>query len=296
MAITYGFFDSRNGDRFYEALHFNELFNGIITPGIFESVGNKFNVISAGSGMLVLVKDGRAWLNNIWVKNDADYPIYIEEPQSQLMRIDAIVIEVDTNNDERECKIKVVSGPGSASNPQKPTMTRANGVYQYALAYITVNIAASQITDADIEVVVGHEETPYVTGVVDQASVSDIVAGWSNEFERYFAKWKEEQYNEFKNVWMSSIVNELSTSEIGAIQAAILGKETKPVQLTATLGVGDTTLTFTDPAITNTSLINVYSDPYGIRLETSSQINGSITLVFEPAAVNTTIVILVRNP
>lgn len=42
--FTYGFYNSNDKDRVYDAKDFSEIFNGIINDGVFMSVGDKFNV------------------------------------------------------------------------------------------------------------------------------------------------------------------------------------------------------------------------------------------------------------
>ena len=44
MAISSGFYNSVNGDRTYDADQFGSLFDGIIAPGVFPNVGDKFRV------------------------------------------------------------------------------------------------------------------------------------------------------------------------------------------------------------------------------------------------------------
>ena len=134
MAVSYGFFDSEDGDRAYEAAEFNRLFDGIITDGVFESIGDAFNITSAENGMLITVGSGRAWFNGTWTYNDTLYPIVIPTAETLLNRIDAIVIEIDSTNDGRYCEIKVVTGEPAYSNPSKPTLTHSDGINQYALA------------------------------------------------------------------------------------------------------------------------------------------------------------------
>ena len=38
MAFSYGFFDSRNGDRKYDATEFSSIFDGIIKDGVYMDV------------------------------------------------------------------------------------------------------------------------------------------------------------------------------------------------------------------------------------------------------------------
>lgn len=294
MAITYGFFDSVDGDRAYEAADFNRMFDGIITDGVFESVGDALAVSSAENGMLVTVASGRSWFNGTWLYNDTLYPVVIPTAETLLNRVDAVIVEVDKTNDGRYCEIKVITGEPAYSDPPKPTLIHEGGIDQYALAYVSVAPGATEIDSSDIETVVGTDETPYVTGLVDQLDVENIVLQWQSEFDLYFADWQSDKQAEFDS-FMENVVNELSQSEIGAIQAAILKKEDAPKVLTKTLAAGATSLSFTDNSITDDSLIDVYSDPFGVTMLTANQSGTTVYLTFKAFSEDARIRILVRN-
>ena len=66
-------------------------------------------------------------------------------------------------------------------------------------------------------------------------------------------------------------------------------------KLTATLTAGSTTVTFTDDSIGNASLIDVYSDPFGINPISATQVGTTATLTFDPQDSNVTIGIMVWN-
>lgn len=66
-------------------------------------------------------------------------------------------------------------------------------------------------------------------------------------------------------------------------------------KLTATLSAGSTTVTFTDDSIGNSSLIDVYSDPFGINPTGATQTGTTVTLTFDPQDSNATIGIMVWN-
>ena len=85
-------------------------------------------------------------------------------------------------------------------------------------------------------------------------------------------------------VWSSSKVN----TELGA-------KADAPTILSATLTAGSTTLTVTDSSITNTSLIDVYTDTYGVNPLTMSQSGTSITLTFAEQSSNVVVKVIVTN-
>lgn len=184
MAVTFGFYDSLNGDRKYFASQFSYLFNSLIKDGIFMHVGEHLNV-KEGTGMQVNVGSGFAWFNSTWTRNDSDYPIDISVSDLLQVRIDAIVLEVDETVSSRTNSIKVITGT-PASNPQKPTLTNTNDIHQYPLAYVTVGVGVTSITQANIENCIGTDPCPFVTGVLDTIDATTLIAQWEAQFNEWF--------------------------------------------------------------------------------------------------------------
>lgn len=184
MAVTYGFYDSLNHDRLYNAQQMSAIFDGIINDGVFMSVGNQFHTV-AGTGMQVIVKSGRAWFDSTWTLNDAEYPLSIDAADVLLTRIDAVVLEVNSEVATRANTIKVVKGT-PASTPAKPTLTNTATIHQHALAYVTVAKNITAITNSMIEIVVGKTETPYVTAILQTTDISDLFKKWENDFQVWF--------------------------------------------------------------------------------------------------------------
>ena len=54
MALTYGFYNSINHDRRYNATQMSQLFDGIINDGVFANIGTAM-VVTAGTGLTVTV-------------------------------------------------------------------------------------------------------------------------------------------------------------------------------------------------------------------------------------------------
>lgn len=130
MAVTYGFFNSVNGDRKYDADQMSEFYNGIVTEGVFQHVDNGL-AVTAGTGMTVSVSTGRAIIQNKWVKNDAVLTLDVGAASPVAERVDAVVIRFNSAN--RNVSIVVKQGGADA-----PEMTRTGGVYEMALAYVNV--------------------------------------------------------------------------------------------------------------------------------------------------------------
>lgn len=185
MAVTYGFYNSLNKDRVYNAEQMSSIFNGVITDGVFSTIGNTFTTV-AGTGLQVIVKPGKAWFDGTWTLNDALLPLDIVTADVSLDRIDAVILEVNSSTSVRANSIKVLKGTASA-NPVKPTLTNTETVHQYALAYVTVAAGATSITAGNIEINVGKSTCPFVTSVLQQTNIDQLFAQWESEFDTWFA-------------------------------------------------------------------------------------------------------------
>ena len=206
MAVTYGFYNALNHDRLYDAIQMSSIFDGIIRDGIFSTIGTAMIVTAPEDGMFVDVGPGRAWFNHTWTLNDTEYPVEAEAAEVVLDRIDAVVLEVNANPEVRANSIKFVKGTPS-STPVKPTMIHNAEVNQYALAYVTIRAGQTTIFQADIENVIGTDETPFVTGLLQQVSVEQLLLQWNDDFYRYFAAFQAHNNAEF-NTWMEAKVAE----------------------------------------------------------------------------------------
>ena len=184
MAITYGFYNSKDGDRKYYARQVSKIVDSLVKDGIFMHIGEHLNV-KQGTGMQVLVESGFAWFNHTWTENDADYPLTIEESDLLQPRIDAIVLEVDESLAVRANAIKVIKG-APASKPQKPVLTNTAEVHQYPLAYVSVSVGVTEITNANIENRIGLEDCPFVTGILETINIDTLIQEWEAQFDEWF--------------------------------------------------------------------------------------------------------------
>ena len=182
MALTYGFFDSLNHDRVYNAEQFSSFLDGIVYDGVYEAVGNKFYV-AAYSGMNLTVDTGRAWFDHTWILNMTKYVVTIPAADTIYNRIDAVVLEV--NKTYRQAYIKVIKGTATA-NPARPAMTKTASVKQYPLAYVTVPKLATSISQSNITYMVNTQATPLcsalaLAGIPSGGSVGQVLAKRSSE-------------------------------------------------------------------------------------------------------------------
>lgn len=185
MAFRYGFYNSVDYDRPYDAEDVSQLFDGLITDGVFDSIGDILATVP-GNGLQVLVKSGKAWFDHTWSINDTEMPLSIEAPDVTLSRYDAVVLEVDSSVGVRANSIKIVKGT-PATSPLKPVMQNTETLHQHPLAYISVRGGATSIQKSDIEIMVGRNECPFVTGLIKSVDITDLFQKWEGDFDTWFS-------------------------------------------------------------------------------------------------------------
>lgn len=208
MAITYGFFDSVNGDRTYDADQMSTYFEGLISDGVYENVGDRFAVTTANNGMNINVGSGRAIIQSHWIKNDATTVLTLDPSDVQLNRVDAIVLQLNTTN--REITLTIKKGTAVSGTPTMPAITRTDTVYELYLAAVLVSKNATQptsITDLRPSSYCG-----WVTGIVQQVDTSDLFTQWQTAYEAQFAAF--DAYISAKQAafdsWFSSLTKSLT--------------------------------------------------------------------------------------
>ena len=202
MAIKYGFFNSVGNDRTYNADDMSNYFEGLVSNGVYATVGDACIVRSLG-GLTLSIGTGRAILNNKWVKIDSIQAVTIT-PHTSLNRYDAICLQI--NATDRNISLVVVEGT-PATAPTVPAKT-AN---QLVLAHIYVRANTSSISQADIT-----DRRPYkdycgwVTGLVDQVDTSELFLQFQTaceEKQNEMNQWKSEQISEFDK-WKSQQIED----------------------------------------------------------------------------------------
>ena len=146
MATTFGFFNSQNGDRTYNAEQIGDMFEGLVSQGVYDTVGDGF-VVQPSSGLTISIGSGRAVVVDKWINNDAAVTMTLNPAHVTLNRYTAIVLRLNLEN--REITLEMVDGANSTS-PVKPTLTRTSVIYEICLAYIYVAGGATSITTTNI--------------------------------------------------------------------------------------------------------------------------------------------------
>lgn len=185
MAFSYGFYNSLNGDRKYNAEQFSVLISCLITDGVLDNWGDMLMARPGAGGLSIVLGSGRAWFNDTWNENDADIPFDLDPADPLLPRIDTLVLEVDRTVDKRVNRVFISKGT-PATNAIPVTLLNGPDTFQHALAYITVEPNAQEITADKIQILVGTEACPFITGILEQASIEQLFSGWEYQFDTWF--------------------------------------------------------------------------------------------------------------
>lgn len=218
MALEYGFFNAvqqTDGtyDRVYNAEQMSRYFNGLVSPGVYESVGGGLQV-RAGTGMTVQVQTGRAILgdNCQWLDNDAVLDIVLNAAHVTLNRYTAIVMRLDYTN--RNISIVAVDG-ANATAPAKPVMTRTSAIMEYCLAYVYVGKGITAITQSAItDTRPDNTVCGWVTGLVQQVDTSQLFLQWQTAYAEFYAQmqaWQTQQEAAFDS-WFSALTGQLQVN------------------------------------------------------------------------------------
>ena len=210
MAWTSGFFNSVNGDRLYNAQQMSEIFNGLITDGVYASVGNRL-AVQPNNGMTIQINTGRGWFGGRWVNNDAVHLLTLEASDVLLNRYCAVCVRADTTESGRKVE-PYLKYSSFATSPTRPTMTRTETVKEYCLAYVYIKAGATSITAANIEDTRGYINLcGWVTGLINQLDTTTLWEQWDAEWDDFMRdadsendSWQNSQRTAFLN-WYNSL-------------------------------------------------------------------------------------------
>lgn len=217
MAITYGFYNAvkqSDGtyDRVYDSDQISDMFEGLVTSGVYESVGDAL-IVKAKSGLTIQVGTGRIVMSDgKWMKNDTKLDITLAASHLTLNRWSAIVVRA--NRSTREITIVEKAGT-AATSPTKPTMESSQTIEEKCLAYVYVGkgvttIIQSNITDTRANTAL----CGWVTGIVKQVDTSQLFLQYQSAYEQQLADmeaWQTQQKTQFEN-WLSTLTEQLQIS------------------------------------------------------------------------------------
>ena len=194
-----GFFDATETggsyDKVYYAQDFANYFKLFIGNGVFVNPTNQLKVV-AGTGLKAIVKEGWAFINGYWYHNENDMELDISLNPSGNARTDSIVVQLD----ETAGVAKVVKKEGQTS------ITQGSPIHELKLAEITVAVAASSITDANIRDTRSDESVcGFVKSTVENLATEDLF----NQFQSAFEQWFESIKNKLDGDTAGNLQNQI---------------------------------------------------------------------------------------
>lgn len=211
MAWEYGFHNSVNGDRVYNADQMSGIFNGLITDGVYEAVANKL-AVQPNSGMVIQIATGRGWFNNRWINNTSPYLITLEASDVTLNRYAAICVRGDNSASVRTTEPYVKYGE-YATTPVKPTMTRTDDVKEYCLAYVYIGAGVTEITAGDIEDTRQDSDLcGWVTGLIDQITPDTLYTQFTAQFNEWFSQIQDDLDENTKTMLVAALPTSLTAT------------------------------------------------------------------------------------
>ena len=217
---TSGFFNSINGDRLYNADQMSHIFEGLITDGVYESVGEKL-AVQPNSGMTIQIATGRGWFNKRWVNNDSKYTLTLSQSDVILNRYAAVVIKVDDNDSVRDAVPYLKYGEFSA-DPVKPVMERTEMVKEFCLGYILQRAGATEIRSEDIEDTRGNNDLcGWVTGLIKQVTTTTLYTQWEALFNGFLTE-STDTFNDWFTNLESKINENTETMLVSALPTSMV--------------------------------------------------------------------------
>lgn len=208
MAVRYGYFNSVNGDRKYNAEDMTMYFKGLVSDGIYQTIGNMF-AVTATSGLTVSIGTGRALVNMHWIECDAPFMITFDAASVSSDTYQLIVLRCNLADDVRSVGVFTkTSSDGSISLTNNDTIT------ELCIARVRVRANASSISQSDIRDYRGSSYCPWITGLIKQVDVSQLNAQFYKYYEEQTAEleaYMAQQKTSFDS-WLSSLQSELQVN------------------------------------------------------------------------------------
>ena len=158
--------------------------------------------------------------------------------------------------------------------PVTPTLSKNGNLYQYPLCYIYRKAGSTEIKQTDITNTVGSEETPFITGLMQTISLSELLGQWEDELDQFvkdetadfhsdyqqlkrkmeaaaavLTEWTKGEQQTFLD-WFESMRNQLSTDAAGNLQLQL---DKMKLESILTNGFSGGTKVFSDDGTTITS-------------------------------------------
>ena len=172
-----GFFNSKNGDRKYNARDISRYFEHILSSGLFKNITDCMKVSAAG-GMALTVAPGAGLIDCQWFRQETPETLTIGTANAALPRFDTVVVRLDMSDNVRAISLDVVSGAPSA-NPAETPPVRTDTIHELVLALVYVPAGATSIVP---EYITDVRENEWYCGWVHSRVDTPVLKMYSHEY------------------------------------------------------------------------------------------------------------------
>lgn len=222
--IKCGFYNSKNGDRKYNAEDMTQPYKRLVSDGVYAMPAGQLKVTAAG-GMKIQVSAGAAKVGSRWLESDAIETFTLDPSDVALNQIYAVVIRDDNSENVRKISIALKKG-SLASNPIAPEVERSENITELKIAEVRVNKLVEEVTNADIKDTRADTKVcGWVTGLIEQVDTSDLFTQWESAYEQEHQRQQEQITNnqwEFDR-WFNNVKDTFLT------QATIVRRKTSEI-------------------------------------------------------------------
>ena len=186
--LKFGFYDSSNGDRAYNADDMSRIFDGIIRDGVYQYCDDHMEITPENdeNGFGVNIAAGRAWFNRTWTYVDSPLFLRVDQNHSGATRYDFVALVIDKRASARQNFFVICKG-----SPNYSGTVVEGQVFVHFFAKIKIVNNATVLQQSDITSYEGVAEfeyegttypgAPWVTGPLETISIDDLIAGWTED-------------------------------------------------------------------------------------------------------------------
>lgn len=189
-------------DRAADTAMVREVFKSFIGNGVYSNPSTEFQVL-AGSGMKIIVKKGRVWINGAfaWLEDDLEIALPAALSTDSFIRV---IIRLDLSLSARDIDIYTLRG----TSP--PEITRNDTIYDLVIADIKIPRNSTFIIQRNItDTRLNKSLCGIVTGVITQVDTTTLynqVQGDLNDFrnntQSEYNSWTAEKRTAYE-IWIS---------------------------------------------------------------------------------------------
>ena len=210
MAQKYGFFNSLNSDRLYNAETFNKYFRGIISEiGVFSNCGTKFACSCAreDNTNIVMLDTGKLLVNCHWLEIEGDKAIVeLDDAHPTLDRID--IISARWSDSTRKVELTVIKGTPSKAPKAPGYVGRTSEIVGSGygindesgivdLPLYAIRVSPSRVAPIIEMSYIGTYVCPYICHLVIGPDETDVEA-WLARILEAIMRWNSELQNELQ--------------------------------------------------------------------------------------------------